>query len=497
MKLKPAKNFLLIFFLGYLSIPSNAQEQEPVNKMPNILLITSEDHSPHLSSYGDTIINTPNLDKIAGEGVLFNNAYITIASCTPSRSSILTGLYPHQNGHLSLATHGYHFVGKVKNIYQMLKEAGYRTGMLGKLHLNPASNFPIDYHPIAGANFSRDSLGRYAEYAGDFMEGSEDPFFLMVNYPDAHHPWEDLVENRPRPAKIVTSEEVAVFHYVGYENERIKSFTANYYNSIQRLDECIGELMQTLLNSGKDNNTLIIYLSDHGDQMPRGKLGIYEAGTKVPFLVKWPGKIDKGITSDALISSIDIVPTILDAAGLAIPESIGGKSLFPVFNDPELDFREYLFTEYHGIPMVYFPQRSVRDKKYKLIYTLLNDRKNPVAQYYTEHWNSAALGSPTIKELKTAPDSTKRAYETWLNPPEVQLYDLENDPWEFNNIASDPRYSKVKERLLNALFLWQEETNDPLRFPEKLQALTTEHDTTKISRRKANWQYPDYLYGIK
>jgi N-sulfoglucosamine sulfohydrolase len=377
----------------------------------------------------------------------------------------------------------------------MLKDAGYRTGMLGKLHVNPESDFPIDYHPITSSNHNRHALGRYAEYADTFMQASEDSFLLMVNYPDAHYPWKDTVENRPRPAKVVTSEEVAVWPYVGFENERIKSFIATYYNSIQRLDETIAELMQKLLNSGKINNTLVIFLSDHGDQMPRGKATVYEAGTKVPFIVSWPGKVDQGIVSDALISSADIVPTILDAGGLAIPENIAGKSLLPLFNNPGMEFREYLFTEYHGIPMIYFPMRAVRDKKYKLIYNLLNERKNPVAQYYTEHWSGAALGSPTIEELETAPDSTKKVYDAWLNPPKVQLYDLENDPWEFNDIASDPRYSKVKDRLLNALYLWQEETNDPLRFPEKLRALTTEHDTTKISRRKENWQYPGYLYG--
>src|SRR5690606_11334342 len=158
----------------------------------------------------------------------------------------------------------------------------------------------------------------YAEYAGDFFRESPEPFFLMVNFPDAHGPWQDTVENRPRPAKIVKGNDVAVFPYVGFENERIQNFTANYYNSIQRLDENVGELMQTLLNSGKANHTLVIYLSDHGDQMPRGKLDVYESSTKVPFLIKWPGKIQKGITSDALISSTDILPTVLEAAGLAI-----------------------------------------------------------------------------------------------------------------------------------------------------------------------------------
>lgn len=480
--------------VGFIYLACHQKKEGDIGK-PNILLIVSEDHGSHLSCYGDTIINTPHLDNIANEGMLFKNAYVTHSVCSPSRSSILTGLYPHQNGHLGLASQGYHFVGDVDNIYALLKEAGYRTGMIGKLHLNPESSFPIDYHPIKGSNFAKKDLYRYSEYADAFMQASEDPFFLMVNFPDAHYPFQDVVEGRP--ANPVSPDEVVSFPYIGFDNERIRSITASYYNCLLRLDECIGELMSTLKKSGKAENTLVIYLFDHGDEMARGKFDIYEASTKVPFLVSWPGKVEKGSRSEALISSIDIVQTILEAVGLSIPVKIAGKSLIPLFNNPALDFRDYLFTEYNCDPVLYFPRRAVRDKKYKLIYTLLNDRKNPTAVYYTENRTPALAGSPTLKELQTAPDSIQRVYNLWLESPEIQLFDLESDPWELNDIASDSNYFEVKERLLRALYLWQEKTNDPLRFPEKLRALTTEHDAVESWGFKDDWQYPDYLYRIK
>jgi N-sulfoglucosamine sulfohydrolase len=486
---------ICFMILGFAAFAGLAFTQKPqaADGRPNILLITSEDHGAHLSCYGDKVIQTPNLDGIAKEGFLFKNAYVTESVCSPSRSSILSGLYPHQSGQLGLATQGFHYVGQVTTIYQILKKAGYRTGMIGKLHVMPDSIFPIDYHPIVSPNYEKKELGRYAEYADQFMKAGNEPFFLMVNYPDAHWPFQDQVEGRPK--KLLTHAEVVVFPYIGVDNKRIREYTANIYNCIARLDECIGELMEKLNNSGKERNTLTIYLSDHGDEMARGKFDIYEASNKVPFLVKWPGKIKKGVQSEALVSSVDIMPTILDVAGLKVPERATGKSLMPLLKDPNTAFRQYLFTEKNCDETdMYYPRRAVRDKKYKLIYSLL-DTKNVAAVKYTSDTHGAALaGSPTVSELKTAPIAIQKTYKDWLNPAKTQLYDLENDPWEFNDLSTDPKFTQIKERLLAQIFKWQKDTDDPLRFPERLAKLTQENDTIKVSP-KMRWRYPQYLYG--
>lgn len=472
-----------------------SKEKGDKGKKPNILLIVSEDNGPHLSCYGDPVIKTPNLDKIAEKGVLFRNAYVTQAVSSPSRSSILSGLYPHQSGHLGLATHGYHFVGKVRNIYQILKDNGYRTGMISKLHLNPESDFPIDFHPIKGSNFEKKELARYSEFAGNFINESDDPFFLMVNFPDAHFPYQDTVEGRP--ANPIKPEDVhTIFPYIGFENERIKQYTANVYNCMLRLDECVGELMQKLADSGKEENTLVIYLGDHGCQMARAKIWVYEASCKVPFIVKWHKKAKEGVQSDALISTIDILPTLCDILGLDVPERVTGKSLIPLLNDPDSDFREYLFLERNcDAKQFHFPQRAIRDSRYKLIYSLLDDRKDPAGVLYTvEDAHPAYRGTPTLEELKTAPESIKKVYQTLIKPQQLQLYDLQNDPWEFNDLADNPDYGKIKSELFEKLKKWQEDTDDPLRFPEKLKALTIEHDTIITSANRKTWLYPKYLY---
>lgn len=487
------KTFVII---GFAFLFLSLKKKEPVPKQrPNILLITSDDHGPHLSCYGDQYIKTPNLDAIANNGILFRNAYITAAVCSPSRSSILTGLYPHQTGHLGLTTHGFRFVGEVTTIYQQMKEAGYRTGMLGKLHVEPESFFPIDYWPLKSPNYEKKDMARYANFASEFMNQSEEPFFLMVNFPDPHWPFIDVVEGRP--VSPVKPDEVTSFPYIGMDNERIRKYSTAIYNGILRLDECIGELMAKLKASGKLENTLVIFLSDHGDEMAKGKFDVYEAATNVPFLVSWPKQLPKGVQSNALISSIDIVPTILDAAGISsVPKGVTGKSLLPVCKKPNMKFRDYLFTEKNCTQVdMYYPRRAVRDKRYKLIYSLLDEKQNMVAmRYMSAGPNSPIAGSANHQELKNAPDSIKKMYQEWLYPNKVQLYDLEKDPYEFHDLSEDPKYAKIKKRLMKKLVQWQQDTNDPFRFPDKLNKLTQEMDTIKVTKNM-QWQYPHYLYG--
>jgi len=294
----------------------------------------------------------------------------------------------------------------------------------------------------------------------------------MVNFPDTHWPFQNEVEGRPR--KLITPDKVKPFNYMAYDNPTIHAYTTALYNCMQRLDECVGELMARLKGSGKERNTLVFFLSDHGDEMARGKFDIYEAGTKVPFM-----------------------PTVLDVAGVPVPKNLSGKSLAPLFKNPGMDFRQYLFTEKNIDEMdLYYPRRAVRDKKYKLIYSLI-DGPDRVAEHYmsvNRKPNSPLGGSPSVKEMETMTPQVKRIYSSWLNPGKIQLYDLENDPWEFNDLSKNPKYNKVKDRLFKALSKWQKDTDDPLRFPDKVKMLTQENDTIKTSKNM-QWQYPHYLYG--
>jgi len=468
---------------------------------PNILFIVSEDNGQELSCYGDPNVRTPNLDSLAKEGVMFRDAYVTQAVCSPSRSTFFTGLYPHQNGQLGLATHQYAMFKDFGTSYQRLKKAGYATGMLGKTHVNPEQYVEkwIDYRAIKGSNFAKKNLGEYAEHARTFIEGAGDkPFFLTVNFPDTHWPLQNQVQGRPmRP---LSPGEVKPMPYIGVDNARIRKHIAGYYNCMQRLDGCVGELLAVLKESGKMDNTLIVYIGDHGAQMARAKVGVWEGSTRIPFIVRWKGVTNAGAVSKAMVSTIDLLPTFLDAAGLQIPAHLPGKSLRPLLSGnlrPDR-FRDYLFTERNCDSVNhYYPQRTVRDRRFKLILTLLPERTDPAGEFYIGHKREHYRGSPNAEELKTCPDRVRRAYATYLRPPAVQLYDLANDPWEFENLAGRSKYAAVQQRLYDRLIKWQAETEDPLADPALLKKLTDEHDALSSTNRRSTeggWKYLQYLH---
>src|SRR5690606_19250356 len=191
---------------------------------------------------------------------------------------------------IGLATHGFSMYTDFDNIPKYLKSKGYRTGCLGKIHVNPESAFPFDFHQITEANFSKKGMGRYASEASKFVRSGDEPFFLMVNFPDAHFPF--LREVEGLPTKVVTGDQVSLtLPFVGADTDRLREETADYYSQINRLDESIGVLLDSLRTTGKSENTMIVFLSDHGAQFSRGKTTNYEAGLKIPMVLYFPEKI--------------------------------------------------------------------------------------------------------------------------------------------------------------------------------------------------------------
>ncbi len=467
---------------------------------PNILLIVSEDNGPDLGCYSVGAVHTPHLDQLAAEGMLFSKAFVTYSVCSPSRSTLFTGLYPHQNGQIGLATHKYRMYEPYPSMPLFLKKGGYRTGCLGKIHVNPESAIPWDFHEIKSSNFAKKGLQRYAEYAEQFISDGEDPFFLMVNYPDAHCDWQRQVEGMP--ANPMDGDDLGgSMPFVGVDNERLRDLTADYYNSINRLDEAVGMLLESLENTGEAENTLVIYLSDHGAQFSRGKCSNYDSGLQVPFIVRWPGMIAGKSVSDHLISTIDLLPTVLSAAGLAVPDDLPGKSLLPILraDSRSIEHHAYIFADGAGSAAFYtYPRRSVRDKRFKLIKNLIHERDNPKYLAYAFQM----YGTGTLpEELQSASLVVKRAYETWRNPPEYELYDLKSDPYEFNDLSQDLEYSREQERLRTVLESWQVETADPLHDPIILDRFISEMDSINqlypnrdYNRKKDfGWNYPNYF----
>jgi len=447
----------------FLVLSATFARAEPTN----ILLITADDLGLQLSCYGDPYITTPNLDALAAEGVKFRTAYVAQASCSPSRSTMLSGLFPHTTGQIGLANGGFTLnpsqIGK--NLPAYLKSAGYRTGILGKLHVAPENSFPFDYRPKKGD--TRD-VRALAENAATFLsdDAADRPFFLMVNYADPHF-YKDPKTQRPifpsqwkgLPRDPIADDAVPGWDFQGIDEPIARKRVSNFYNTVKRLDIGVGLLLEELEEAGHAGNTLVIFLGDHGPPFNRGKTTCYESGLRVPFLVRWPGVSAAGIESPALVSSADIVPTILDAAKVEFPREFHGSSLRPALASAHVPpgWRDTLVGEfhYHGYSG-FFPQRAIRDQRYKLIHSLLAGKAKPL---------NRVDGDPTGPFAETGKyrdTPAGAAIRRWQNPPEYQLYDLQTDPVEFINLADDPGHAETLKRLKASLLDWRRQTADPL-----------------------------------
>ena len=459
----------------------------------NILLIVSEDNGPELGAYGDQFARTPVLDSLARDGVLFKNAYVPQAGCSQSRAAFLTGLYPHQNGQIGLATWKFGlFRADTPNLVRSLKQSGYRTGIIGKLHVNPEEAFPFDFVAQPSANFQRKELSTYADSARVFMGASDKPFFLSVNYPDAHRPFLRQVEGLP--AEPLDDDDVESLPYMGLDSPTLRRATADYHNSMARLDTLIGKLMEVLRSTGKAGRTIVVYLGDHGADLLRGKRTCYEGGVRVPLIVRWPGRQRPGQVRDELVSTIDLVPTLIEAAGANPISGLPGLSLEPLVSGRDAAWREHLFTEFHlHSNHNYYPQRAVRDRRYKLIWNLMPGQENP-GYFFTVN---RFVGQDEMQiALDQADEHVRSAYALMASPPEFELYDLSQDPFEFRNLADMPEHREVLQDLKDRLLRWRQETDDAFLKPANVDRLKTEIESTFEDgqyRRPDGWSYDDYL----
>ncbi len=421
----------------------------------NILLVVADDLGLQVGCYGDPIARTPEIDRLAAEGMRFETTYVTQSSCSSSRSTILTGLYPHQNGQLGLANRGYTMRAGIRTLPAMLQAAGYRTGILGKLHVNPEDAFPFDYAD-KDVQATRHVLAT-AEKADRFWSAEPDrPWFLMVNYFDPHVPFRDQIDGVPEVPFVAAN--MVPFPFQQIDTPEQLAYITGYYNGAARVDAGLSLLLRKLNASGQDERTLVVFLGDNGPPFVRAKTNVTDAALHVPLIVRWPGFTD-GTPSPALVSSADLVPTFRAAAGLPADRSLPGLSLVPVLKRADAPLRSYLFAEHNAHRRdMYFPERVVRDDRFKLIVNLEDKRT----------FGIEVDADPAAKIL-TDPEWTdtpaQRALQFLRNPPPEELYDLQNDPQEFTNLIDQPEYHEVIVRLRAALQAWRETTGDPLLDP--------------------------------
>ena len=419
---------------------------------PNIMLIVAEDMGLQLGCYGDATVPTPRLDGMAAQGTCFRNAYVTQASCSPSRASILTGLYPHENNQLGLAQMGYRMHRGIPNLPGLLKTCGYRTGIQGKLHVVPSEDFEFDF---SGNRPSHD-VQAYADTAAEFLASAgTEPWFLYVNFEDCHKGFVD--QYKGVPAVPVAGSGVKPFPELAEINSpALLKEMAGYYNGVQRIDAGVGLLLDLLDETGLAENTIVVFIGDHGPAFSRGKTTTYELGVHIPFIVRWPGAVRAGVYSDALVSTVDILPTLADFAGQKLPRPLSGASMRKLLTSgSDSAWRQSLVTEWHTHIPGFQPQRAIRDSRYKLILNLRTDIPK-TGRDVDRCIVNKVLDDPALEGTEV-----KRVFDLLESPPSMELYDLKTDPIEYRNLAGTADYRDVQDRLMCELQAWREATCDP------------------------------------
>jgi arylsulfatase A-like enzyme len=420
---------------------------------PNVILFIADDVSWNdLGCYGNCDVKTPHIDRLASEGIRFDNVFLTASSCSPSRNSIITGRYPHNTGACELHTEP---PLDMVSFPEVLRDNGYYTAQSGKFHMGK----------YAERGFDLTSIGKKTGDGGEdlWLETIENrpkdkPFFMWFAALDAHRAWgpnsfsgtHDSVNISP-PFYLANS-------------QKTKTDLAKYYDEIARFDNFIGLITDELKKQNALDNTLILIMADNGRPFPHSKTRVNDRGMKTPFIAFWPNGIEKkGQLCEGLISAVDIAPTILKLAGAAIPESVQGVSFDKLFNNPEKPFRNYVFAEHNWHDYEAY-ERMVRTKEFLYI---LNSRPQ-----YTNLGPADAVGSPSYVDLLTLKEKGKisdEQAEIFIQPrPTEELYNNIEDPEQFNNLATFEKYSKKKKQLNKVLIEWMTETGDNI--PEIITA---------------------------
>jgi len=426
--------------LGILPLIASGMQAQ---QRPNIVVIVADDLASHeLGCYGGKNVPTPNIDRIAREGVQFTNCYASIAMSVPIRASLYTGLYPVRSG-----TYKNHQTSRsdIKSITSYLPEEGYQVWRTGKTHTTPRSVFPFDEIP----GFEVDCVAPTADYFTDSLKtrilGAKDPFCLFVCSTNPHAPWTVGNPSAFDPDKLVLAPVLP-------DNKDFRQIYCKYLAEVKALDEQVGAIWKLLQETGQLDNTLLIFLGEQGPQFPGGKWTNWDYGLHSAMLARYPAKIKAGSVSDVLVQYEDIFPTLIDFTGGKPVPAIEGRSFLPALFGKNTECRQWAYGIHNNVPEgSAYPIRSVRDKRYKLIMNL-----TPEAAYMEKHvmnskvWTCWINGDAHAKEMA----------ERYVHRPAIEFYDTKTDPWELNNLASDKKYATKIAEMKRLIEQWMQEQGD-------------------------------------
>ncbi|WP_232456809.1 sulfatase family protein [Pedobacter psychrophilus] len=417
---------------------------------PNVVIVMADDlDTRQLSCYGGKNLQTTNIDALAKEGMLFNDIYCSEAICIPTRASLFTGVYPARHG--SYQNHKSVYPYFKSSVNQYLNNLGYKVGLTGKDHsTKPKSTFPFDI--IKG--FEENCVSKTDDYFLDsiknYITKDDKPFCLFVMSINPHAPWTVGDPSKFNPEKLVLPP-----NWVDTKESRVEF--CKYLAEVRRLDDQVGDITKLLKETGKDKNTVVIFLGEQGPQFPGGKWNSWNYGQKSSMIVRWPGTVKPMTTSNAIVQYEDITPTLIDIAGGKVIDSLDGNSFLKVIKQENKTHRDYAYGIYNNIPEgKAYPMRSIRDNDFKMILNL--NSKDDYFLKYVMNPNGIVWASWTEK-AKTSPEAQVLTNRI-IKRPAVQFYDMKKDPYELNNLADDSKYqAKIKDFKIK-LAAWMKEQGD-------------------------------------
>lgn len=419
---------------------------------PNIVVLISHDLGCHIGPYGFASERTPALNQLASESLRLDRFFVSSPGCSQSRSSLVTGRYPHANGQFGLANWGWKLNEDEQLLPEVLRKHGYHTTLFGIWHLHQwtLSAFDTVSDDVSTLDSSPEGYAEIAsDRAADWLEQRSPeaaPFYLHVGFWEVHRPFRE-----PSPAdSSAEQQELAQVVLPDYlpDNEATRREFVKLSRSIMAVDNGVARVLKSLEVAGLAENTLVLFTADHGLPFQRAKGTVYDPGIHVACLARWPGQIAPGSCSDSLVSNVDVMPTLLDAAGAEIPAVVQGKSQLGLLRgarqNGSLSQAIYAEKTYHEH---YDPMRCLRTDRYKYI---RNFAERPKLVLPSDVYNSPSRQANIDDE------------SLWTHRAEEELYDLASDPEEQENLISDPALAETIACFRAQLKDWMEQTQDPL-----------------------------------
>ena len=409
---------------------SCSQAPQAPSRPPNVFLIIGDDMSWYdAGCYGSTQSNTPNIDRLASEGMLFERAFTATAMCAPMRQQLYTGLFPVRNG--AYPNHSRTKDG-VKSIPHYFEPLGYRVGLWGKEHFGPQENYPFEK-----LGSRRDDEMEYDKIQEFVQRDPDQPYFVAVCSHDSHLPYESGDPSKYDPEKL----ELPPYFY---DSPNVRKSYAAYLAEVEHLDEQTGECMRIVEESGQSDNTIFIFCSEQGSQFAGGKWTCYEAGLREAWVLRWPERVAAGSTTSAMIQGVDALPTLIEAAGGdPAAHDFDGESYLAVLEGNEQIHADYVYGVQTTRGIIAgsenYPVRSVRDERYKLIWNLNYSAK--FENILTAGRDQAHYWMEWVELAKTD-EKAAAAIERYQVRPEFELYDLDTDSWELDNLAGAPEHAE-------------------------------------------------------